>query len=292
MSTVAFWGPVHGQVANTSNLVAASSILAIEEDVRVMITQTQLAHSTLESAFLKDQDEGDLLAFSDTGLDALERLARSKRLTPEKVADYTIPVLHNRLELLLGSARPKNLLQENTNSVLDTIFTVAKKHYDYCFIDVHSGTRNSMTNRVLEEADMIVVNLNQNIQLLNRFFSKEDWLEALDNKPYVIVLSQYDPNSQYSVKNIKRRYNCKQPILTVPYNTAFRDSCNDRNTIEYFLRATNNSKKSENAFFVSEVRKLVNEIRNVTGKIQQISKNEASQISDSLLIEPAAKGAS
>ncbi|MED4400327.1 hypothetical protein [Metabacillus fastidiosus] len=292
MSTVAFWGPVHGQVANTSNLVAASSVLAIEKDVRVMITQTQLAHSTLESAFLKEQDEGDLLSFSDTGLDALERLARSKRLTAEKVADYTIPILHNRLELLLGSARPKNMLQDNTNSVLDTIFTVAKKHYDYCFIDVHSGTKNSMTKRVLEEADMIVVNLNQNIQLLNRFFNKEDWLEALDNKPYVIVLSQYDPKSQYSVKNIKRRYNCKQPILTVPYNTAFRDSCNDRNTIEYFLRATNFSMKRENAFFVGEIRKLVYEICNITSKLQQSENGEASHITDSLLIESATKGAS
>lgn len=292
MSTVAFWGPVHGQVSNTSNLVAASSVLAIEEDVRVMITQTQLAHSTLESAFLKDQDEGDLLAFSETGLDGLERLARSKRLTAEKVADYTIPVLQGRLELLLGSAKPRNMIEANTNSVLDTIFTVAKEHYDYCFIDVHSGTQNMMTKRVLDEADLIVVNLNQNIQLLNRFFNKEDWLEALDYKPYVIVLSQYDPASQYSVKNIKRRYNCKQPILTVPYNTAFRDSCNDRNTIEYFLRAKNFTKNNENAFFMKELKKLVNQIISSTNKLQQSENGEASQITDSLLIESAAKGAS
>lgn len=279
MSIVAFWSPVHGQAGNTSNLVATSSMLAVEHNVKTMVTQTQLSHSTLESAFTKKSNKGDLLSFSDTGLDALERLAMSKRLTDDKVADYTITVIRDRLELLVGSSKSNQGMFKNIDSVLDTIFKVSSKYYDYCMVDVHSGTKNQMTKRVLNEADLIVVNLNQNIHVLERFFSKVDWLDVLDEKPYVIVLSQYDSKSRYTVKNIQRKFKCKTPILTIPYNTAFRDACNDRNVIEFFLRANNASKSNPNFYFVNEVEKLVNEIMKLTQV--QVSVEEVNELGQS-----------
>lgn len=290
MSTVAFWSPVHGQAGNTANLIATSSMLAVEHNNRTMVTQTQLSHSTLESAFTKRTTKGDLLNFSDTGIDALERLARSKRLTDEKVSDYTISVINGRLELLVGSSKPSKTMYENIDSVLDTIFTVSSKFYDFCMVDVHSGTQNKMTRRVLDEADLIVVNLNQNVHVLDRFFNKEDWIEVLDEKPYVIVLSQYDPNSHYSVKNIQRKYKCKKPILTVPYNTAFRDACNNRDVVEFFLRTSKAKKNNQNHFFVTEVQKLIKEIMKQTQ--QQVVADKVEEQSNATKLNLLETGAS
>jgi len=266
MSIVSFWGTVHGQASTTSNVIAAASILALEYNLKTMITQTQWSHSTLESSFIKANRKDGLLTFSDTGIDALERLARSNRLTAEKVSDYTVSVLKERLDLLVGSSKPSISMFEDIGDVLDIIFSVAKEYYDLCLIDVHSGTQNEVTKKVLNESDLIVVNLNQNIHVLERFFNREDYLDVLDEKPYVIVLSQYDHKSQYTVKNIKRRFKCTQPIFTVPYNTNYRDASNNQAVIEYFLRARNFTKNNLNYFFMEELRKLAEGIIKLSNK--------------------------
>jgi hypothetical protein len=270
MSLISFWGTVHGQAGTTSNLVSVASMVSLEYNLRTMISQTQWSRSTLETSFLKREFKGGMLSFSDTGLDALERLAKSNRLSPEIIPDYTTSLLKERLDLLMGSEKPNKSMFENMNSVLSTILDASKQQYDLCMVDVHSGTQNNTTHQVLKESDLIVVNLNQNIHVLNRFFNKEDWLDVLDEKPYIIVLSQYDPQSHYNVKNIRRRFNCKKPIFTVPYNTDFRDACNDQNAIEFFLRARNFSKNHESSYYVEEVRKLTSEIvRLVNSEVQE-----------------------
>ncbi|MFD5853169.1 hypothetical protein ACFWGC_23745 [Cytobacillus pseudoceanisediminis] len=271
MSIIGFWGTVHGQVSTTSNVIAISTMLALENQIKTMITQTQSSHSTLESSLVKGTNDGGLLTFSDTGLDALERLARSNRLTPDKVSDYTLSLLKGRLELLAGAVRPDASTFDNISEVIDLILAVAKECYELCFIDAHSGTKNDITKRVLKESDLIVVNLNQNIHVLNRFFQKDDYLSELDSKPYIIVISQYDPKSHLTVKNIQRKYKCKAPIFTVPYNTNFRDACNQQNVMEYFLRARNFTKKHPDYFFVNEIRKIANAI--VKQTLPELAKN-------------------
>lgn len=266
MSIVSFWGTVHGQASTTSNVISTASILALEYNLKTMITQTQWSHSTLESSFIKANPKEGLLTFSDTGIDAIERLARSNRLTAEKVSDYTVSVLKQRLDLLVGSSKPSISMFEDIGNVLDIIFAAAKEYYDLCLIDVHSGTQNEVTKKVLNESDLIVVNLNQNIHVLERFFNKKDYLDVLDNKPYIIVLSQYDHKSQYTVKNIKRKFKCKQPIFTVPYNTNYRDASNNQAVIEYFLRARNFNKKNPNYFFIEELRNLAEGIIKLSNK--------------------------
>ncbi|MFD1736224.1 hypothetical protein ACFSCX_06555 [Bacillus salitolerans] len=254
MSTVSFWSPTNGQ-ATTSNLILVASLLSAEYELKTMMTQTH-AQSTLESAFLTSS-QGSMVDFSDSGIDALERLARSNRLTHDKVANYTKSVLTNRLDLLAGTSKPNFVKSESIHDVLETIIEAAKRYYDLLLIDVNNGTDHELASKVLQKSDLVIVNLTQNVNVLDQFFSKD--IEQLQDKKMLLVLSNYDVDSRYSEKNIRRRYHCKSPILTVPYNTDYRDAFNDKKVLEYFLRARK-QKAANNHFFVNEVRKLAKEI--------------------------------
>lgn len=258
MGQIAFWGNVEGQTGTTSNVIAVSSLIGMEYSIRTLVTQTHYAESTLETAFFKALKVYDPLhtELNDSGLDALDRLVRSARLTPEAVRDYSFSIIRDRLDLLSGTGKPDKLLYHSFRETLQPIFEQALKYYNAVLVDVDSGCDNSITNQVLQQSDVIVVCLNQNMRVLDRFFAKEDWPEALHEKPYIIVLGQYDPHSKYKATNISRKYGVQAPIYTVPYCTSFRDACNDRDARQYFLRVQQQTKDEEAAFFMKEVRKL------------------------------------
>lgn len=266
MPIVSFWGPVHGQVGTTANTIMAASFISIEQNIKTMVTQTHWSHSTLESLFTNihfHQENNE--HFTDSGLDALERLARSNRLTPQSIRDYTVPLLKDRLDLLAGTKKRDIHLYTKINGVINHIFQHANAYYDLITVDVHSGRQNPLTNTLLYHSDLIVVCLNQNIQLLSNFFSREYWHPALDQKPYIIVLGKYDPQLRLSIKNVIRRFRCAKPMYVIPYDSKFRDACNENRVLEYFIRARYADKKQQDYAFIRSVREFTQGVLKYVG---------------------------
>lgn len=264
MGQVAFWSGRHGQTGNSANMIAASTLVGAEYMTRTLISHTHWSMSSLESTFLKmNNGRNANLDYSRKGIDALELLARSNKLAPTDVKDYTDTILKDRLELLRGTSKPNEELYSSVHDVIQPIFEAAKNYYNLSLIDVNSGIRNKLTNVVLETSDVVVVNLNQNISVLSDFF--ENPPAFLKDKSYLIVLGQYDRHSKYSVSNIKRMFKPKVPIFTVPHCTGFMDAMNDTTVVEFFLRNKNVKNGHDNHFFMSEIRKFVKGILEASG---------------------------
>jgi hypothetical protein len=264
MGQVAFWSGRHGQTGNSANMIAVSTLIGTEYVTRTLICHTHWSMSSLESTFLKKNKETDSgFDYSRKGLDALELLARSDKLVPTAVKDYTDTILKDRLELLRGTSKPNEELFSNIHDVIQSIFAAAKNYYNLSLIDVNSGTRNKLTNAVLDSSDVIVVSLNQNIAVLKEFF--ENPPAFLKDKKHVIVLGQYDRHSKYTVSNINRMFKPKAPVFTVPHCTGFMDAMNDKSVVEFFLRNKNITKSHDNYFFMSEVRRFAKGIFDAAG---------------------------
>jgi MinD-like ATPase involved in chromosome partitioning or flagellar assembly len=265
MGQVAFWGPVHGQVGVTTNLIAISTLIGLEYMTKTLISHTHLEMSPLESIFSKEKPNGEnsTYDYDARGIDALERLARSKRLTPDLVKDHATIILQDRLDLLLGTTKRHEELFANLTDVVPSILAAAKQYYNMSLIDVNSGTKNNLTKTVLDTSDLVVVNLNQNVNVLEKFFN--DKPAFLNGKDYIIVLGQYDKNSKYTVSNIKRGYKCSTPIFTIPHCSGFMDACNDRTVVEFFLKNKNIGSSHDNFFFLSEVRRMAKSVLEASG---------------------------
>lgn len=264
---VAFWTIAHGQTANTVNTAAITSMLALENNLKMLLFHSQFSRSILENCFISKKilEQDKTGAFSDRGIDALTRLAKNKKLTPKSIQDYTITLLKgNRLDLLIGTENENETLFENTLEGLKTIIDCSSEAYDVICMDVHSGLNKKMSKVVLEWADFIVVNLNQNMFLLEDFFEDEEIGTFLRDKKYLVNISRYDKRSKYTLKNIARRFKINH-IAAVPYHVPFMDACNSSQLIEYIVRHGMSHRKDEHTEFINHLRKTTQKILELSG---------------------------
>lgn len=261
MKVVSFWSPQPGHGSVTSNVITSTAILGVEHQQKTLLIHTGYAGTNLDAYLINKEKHHFVPSLNDDGIDGLKRLAKSNRLSAQALNDYTTTLIPGRMDVLKG----KNRIQQDDDAG-KALFTQIIQHsstiYNLAFIDTHAS---SSADYLLELSDLVVVCLNQNQYHLDRFFGKEDWPAALDKKPYIVVLGQYDPYSKLSHKNIQRRYNLKVPLYPIPYCSDFRNACNDREPLSFFIRAKKFKKSHASYPFIQEARKLAKGILSHTG---------------------------
>ncbi|MGV7665758.1 hypothetical protein PJK52_29080, partial [Mycobacterium kansasii] len=84
-------------------------------------------------------------------------------------------------------------------------------------LDARSGQDNEVSDSLIQDADLVIICVNQNISVIEKYFDdqRKNWPSTLDQKPHLLLMTQYDPFSKYKIKNIANKYKFKGPILTV-----------------------------------------------------------------------------
>lgn len=259
MAQVSFWGVQHG-LGVTSNTAAIAALIGLEYDLRTLVSQPQWSDSTLERSFHRtiNQYNRQFIDVSGSGMDALERAVRSNKLERETIKNHALLIERNRLDLLSGTEKSDKLRFESSNDVLEIIFDKAQDYYDMLLLDVHSGVNSPVILNTLANSNLVVVCLNQNINVLEKYFEEEDriWPEALDKVPHILLIGQYDHDSKYKIRNIANKYKYKGKIASIPYNTSFRDHVNDGDVKGFFVKNRFVPKHHKNYMFMQEVRKV------------------------------------
>lgn len=254
---IAYWSNFHGQTGTTSNAIATAVNLAMKYNVKVLLSSIQYEKSNMDNAFFNKEE----LSERESGLDAIERVARTKDLDRNNFSVYTTSLIENRLDLITSSSRVSYELFKKINDSIKDILYSANKAYDFVFIDVNSGMKDEVTKTVLKESDIIVVNLSQNEKVIGDFFTKDKQeLEELTSGKKIINIGNYDFKSKCSKKYISKVYKCNDEIFCTPYVTDFKDAINNHKAINYFMVNRN----MDNAFFeeidkISERLMIMNE---------------------------------
>lgn len=279
MTIISFWGIQHG-LGVTSSTAAVATQIGMEYQVRTLVSQPQWADHTLQRIFQKTIQSQNPQGFRMSGgLDALERTIRSGKFEREYVKNNSLILVPDRLDILQGTTKGDRGQFDDASDVINLIYQKATEYYDLVLLDLHSGKNSPVILDALNQSDLIVVCLSQNINVLERFFlQREQQPEAVQNKPFVILLSQYDEDSKFKVKNICNKYRYKGPVFTMPYNTSFKDHSNDGDIQSFFRRNQQLTKFHPNRYFIDESRKLAVHILNESGinaQVKQISSRGA-----------------
>lgn len=263
MPIVAFWSTQDSaQLCSTATATAVAMMIAtkMRNKYKTLVTQTNYSDMSLENSFF-NPDKRNKLDTSDTGIDALDRLLRSNKLTPENIPNYATPILKGSLELLYGTFKNDTDSYSRILETMPIIIDYANQFYDIVLVDLNKGYETSEINSILQKSDLIVFNMSQNKNILKKLFKDMNTLKILQEKPVIPVLGRYDRYSTYNEKNIARSFNYKKRIYTIPYNTQFFDSCNQGNAARFFIENANaNMGTDRNGFFISEVAELTDAI--------------------------------
>lgn len=261
MPVVSFWSSEDSaQLCTTATAVAVSMMIASKTKYKTLITQTHYSDLSLEAAFF-NPDKKTKLDTADTGIDALDRLLRSNKLTPENIPNYATQVLRGSLELLYGTFKNDTDSYSRILETIPIIIDYANQFYDIVLVDLNKGYESPEVNAVLQASDAIVFGMSQNKLILKKLFKDMNTLKILQEKPVIPVMGRYDRFASYNQKNIARGFNYKKRIYTIPYNTQFFDACNEGVATRFFIENANADIATDrNGFFISEVQELANAI--------------------------------
>ncbi|GAA0851116.1 hypothetical protein M2277_002744 [Paenibacillus sp. LBL] len=246
MSLIAVWSPLRGGSGSTMLATSLPIVLAFEYQVKVLLAHGGYHGERVEQAFTHRKETLDYItAFQDSGMDALDRLDASGRLSPENVRNYTLPLLSDRLDLLCGPRHmpehefesAKHAEDGNQATLMNRVMESSKRSYDVTIADAGNGAPGASDRAILQGADLIVVALNQNLHALERELVQERLPSELTDKHRLYVIGKYDRESNCTLQNIKRRFGIKNVVLGVPYCSGMTDAWNMRSILPYMQRS-------------------------------------------------------
>jgi len=242
MPIISFWNPTGvGQTGTTATMVSVANSIAIRNPhYKILLAQTHFSNLKMESAYFnmdKMRSKGNLDDITDIGVDALERLLRSNKITPESIKTYA-KTKGDTIEVLYGSFKGD---KDSFRRVLETVpfmLDYASQCYDMVFVDLTSGLDSKEIDDILKKSDVIVVTMNQDKEVLRKMEERFNTLKVLQEKPILPVFSRYDQYLAYNSRNILRNYNFKfdkREVYTIPYNSLYFDALNDGRALDFFI---------------------------------------------------------
>lgn len=221
---IAFWSEEDG-CGTTSGMAAVASVCSDIWKMRTILIQSS-------------NQEGDLCQKLGIGTqaekmwDALYGLAGDKRLTAAVLAEYMVPVVRGRMYYLpQGEYKKRKKYPEAVKEGMRQVVHSAEQMADLTFVDCGSG-RDEMSDFLLAQADVVVVNISQERQNLDAYFQDRHIFRG----NVIYLINQYHQESIYNKKNLNRLFRLREEELAViPNNPVFRHVSGKGKT-ERFIR--------------------------------------------------------
>lgn len=266
MAIIAFWSDEKRETGQTLSMVALTTYMAIEHNYRILNVSTNFKDQTLENCYCPTENSEQFAkkivqekvstVGIESGIEGLVKIIKSNKTTPNIVSNYSKAIFNDRLDVL-GSPKTKVYSEYiEYAKIYPEILNIANRSYDLVFVDISKNMAEEEANRILEIADVIIINITQKLQIINKLNELRGENSFFKNNNILLNIGRYDKFSKYNVKNISRYLRMKQDILTVPYNTLFFESCSEGKVVEFFLRLRNADEGDRNQIFIQEVSRM------------------------------------
>lgn len=279
MSVITFVNSIKEETGKTMSLAAIATHMAIEYNNKILIISTTNKEGKLKSCFFEDKEikkfrlgifgnNNKSLIDGGNGIEGLVRVARSNKLTPEMITNYTRVVFKDRLEILLGVEENQNNNEKEIAEEYVNLINVANMYYDKVFVDLDNNLDEQIRQQIVDESDLVIVNTSQNYNSLKKLKEKKEKSELLKSPKSLILVGKYDKYSKYNSKNITRFLEEKNQVLTIPYNTLYFEATNEAGVPDLFLslRKTIDS-EDRNAIFIEEIKRAS---ENIIYRLQEL----------------------
>ena len=251
---------LHAQTCNTSNAIAIATRMAVTRTFKILMMHNMINKSNLENAFLGDSDNTEIAnIFDESGIDAMMKLAKTNQLSASNFKDYADILVPDRLELLPGTIKRDGQVRELMLEQISYIVNCAREAYEYVILDINAGY-GELSIKTLNLADLLIVSLNQNMEVLRTYFDRKEWDTALENKPHLLVLGNYDETSEYDVDRIRKEFDYKGEMYVVPRNTRLMDAINRHDALSYFAGMGTKKVKGPDKDFIKCLDMIIDKI--------------------------------
>lgn len=284
MSVITFVNNIQEETGKTMSLVAIATHMAIDYNNRILVISTTNKEDKIRSCFFEEQQvkklrrgifgENKATLDTESGIEGIAKVARSNKLTPEMITNYTRVVFKDRLEIILGRDKKEKIQevdgveQKEINEEYIELISVANMYYDIVFVDLDDNISEDVKEKILKISDLVVVNTSQNYSSIKKLKQNKENIELLKSPKVLILVGRYDKYSKYNSKNITRFLEEKNQVLTMPYNTLYFEATNEAGVPDLFLKFRKFlDSEDRNAIFVEEVKRAS---ENIIYRLQEL----------------------
>lgn len=293
MSIITFVNNIEEETGKTMSLVAIATHMAIDYNNKILVISTTNKEDKMKNCYFEEKQvkklrlgifgENKSTIESESGIEGIAKIARSNKLTPQIITNYTRVVFKDRLEILLGAEKQEEKDEENENNENDKdveekkkeiaeeyidLINVASMYYDKVFVDLDNNLSEEIRQKILDRSDLIVLNTSQNYASLKKLKENKEKNELLKSPKTLILIGRYDKHSKYNSKNVTRYLEEKNQVLTIPYNTLYFEATNEAGVPDLFLKFKKLSDSEDrNAIFIEEVKRAT---ENINYRLQEL----------------------
>ncbi len=255
---------------NTSSAIALATQVAIEHNMKVLLISTSLNDSLIKDSFWQEKKKKAFGIFGvsgnnnieKNGVEGLDRVIRSNKISPEIITDYTKIVLANRLEILLGIEGE----EEQYNAIKERypqIISLASKYYDMVIVDLDKKVGEQTEIDILKISDVIVTMISQRASQIKKIQQLIEERDILRDENTVITIGRYMDDTKYNAKNITRNLlRRKDTVNFVPYNNLFFEASQEGMVIDLFLNLMRLKDRGDEYSLIGELKRLYEAIKN------------------------------
>ncbi len=278
MAIIAFWSNEGKETGQTMSMVALSTYLAIEHNYRIIDISTNYRNQTLENCYWDLTREANLMKGLmggqditqigvESGVEGLVQIISANRIGSERMSNYTKVVFKDRLDVLCAP-KTKNFAEyKEIAQFYPNIIQFANANYDMVFVDISKTMPQEQVRQILELANVIVINITQNLQIINNYIRLKENNEFFKKNNILVNVGRYDSYSKYNSKNITRYLKEKKQIQTIPYNTLFLEASSEGKVADLFLRLRKIEVDDTNFTFMNEISRFA---KDLIYKIQEL----------------------
>jgi len=275
MAIVAFWSDEKRETGQTLSMVALSTYMAIEHNYKIINISTNFRDQTIEDCYwnlekrenlVKNISDANVVGL-ESGIEGLIKIINSNKTSTNIVSNYTKIVFKDRLDVLCSPVTDNYEEYRKITEIYPQILQVARKSYDFVFIDVSKKMNSEQANKILEIADVIIVNLPQKLKSVDNYMKLKEENKFFKKNNIMVNIGRCDKFSKYNVKNVTRYLREKKNVNSIPYNTLFFESCSEGKVAEFFLRLRKVEPDDRNATFIEEISRLS---KDLVYKIQEL----------------------
>lgn len=251
---VAFWSNVRGKSCVTSNLACISVLSALRcPGRRTIVFENHQNIINLGNTYFSPYSDNTVNEHSNysviTGLEKIFQFVKQGEVLPEdSFFRYTKDFLGRQLFYLpTESIHNADILEYQMSKECRRTLDYLERYGDMVFVDTTAAPLAS-SRKILQEADIVVVNLVQNPSMLSHFFRNYSDVR----KKAFYLIGNYEEERTLNKRAIMQEYGIMEnQIGTVLHHSGFADALSNGQLIPFLLRNYYCGQGDENYSFIA-----------------------------------------
>ncbi|HCI67292.1 MAG TPA: hypothetical protein DER12_11705 [Lachnospiraceae bacterium] len=257
---IAFWSNVRGHSGVTSNLACISVLSALScPNERTIVFENHKNIVNLGSTYYHPQSAGcvrePMYYHTASGLEkVLQLVEKGEELSEENLYGLTKDYLGKRLFYLPSEpVKSSDYLEYYLEREAVRTMECLERLSDMVMVDTSAAPLAS-SRKILQQADLVVVNLNQNLPLLSHFFRN---YSSIQEKAFYLI-GNYDGKSELTKSAIIKQFHIPgAKIGTIPHDTGFSDAMSRGQLIPFLLKNYMQENSLSHEMFMQAVKETV-----------------------------------